>query len=173
MDDHGRDTSNNSERTGQDLGVLIHSSHHQGYTPQTVKGHHCFHDHQYSRNPCLRFRDMLSVHSIQQSMEADRPGTLHLTCHSGGWKQRSRRYKTKIPTYFSTLTYSLGFICITDLFCSLIPIVIFRDLRIQKRTKIGLCFVMGLGVLSVSFLTLQNVSIDRQPVSPLSQSDKL
>ena len=65
MDDHRRDTGYYSGRTGQDLCVLIHSSDHQGYTPQTSKDHHLFHGHQYTRNSCLRFRDMLSMHSIR------------------------------------------------------------------------------------------------------------
>ena len=67
----------------------------------------------------------------------------------------------KVPTHLSTLAHTPAFF--TDLFCSFIPIVILRELQIQKRTKIIICLVTGLEVMYVSLLTLQNLSIDAQP----------
>ncbi len=38
---------------------------------------------------------------------------------------------------------------IADLICAALPIIFLRNLQINRRTKIGLCLLMGLGVMYV------------------------
>lgn len=36
---------------------------------------------------------------------------------------------------------------VTDLVCAALPVIFLRDLQINRQTKIGLCTLMGLGVM--------------------------
>lgn len=38
---------------------------------------------------------------------------------------------------------------IADLICAALPIIFLRNLQINRRTKIGLCLLMGLGVMYI------------------------
>lgn len=55
-------------------------------------------------------------------------------------RQRKPNLKAMLRTY-------LGFDAFTDLTCAAIPVYLIQRLRMNRRTKIALCCLMGLGAM--------------------------
>ncbi|KAK1709752.1 uncharacterized protein BDZ83DRAFT_591781 [Colletotrichum acutatum] len=68
----------------------------------------------------------------------------------GFWRGKSAVcWPTHIRIYFiyATIAYSV----LTDLICSLLPLVVIWNVKIPRRTKISVCCLMGLGLVATGF----------------------
>ncbi|OHE92932.1 integral membrane protein [Colletotrichum orchidophilum] len=72
-------------------------------------------------------------------------------CHPVGfWRGKSAVcWPTDIRIYsiYATIAYSV----VTDLVCSLLPLVVVWNVRIPRQTKISVCCLMGLGLAATGF----------------------
>lgn len=59
----------------------------------------------------------------------------------------------------TNLAYCVGFSALCDLILALYPIVFFWSVRLDRRVKLGLCVLMGLGVVACACAIVKTIML--------------
>ena len=129
----------------QDIDLLASSAHHdhQGFHQTTICRHLCPRSKQYSTKFVMDFPMYTAPRQSLESKDAGKvlfQGSIGEDYHfSSKWV----KLREPVARYLPPPVVSI----ISDFFLSAFPILILRKVQINLRSKIGLCLLMGLGVM--------------------------